>query len=191
MINPPIIDYTQSEADIVAQLSKTRYYLQAPDAGRDPELDTRYPIACEECGLYFGHCSYGEQCHADHVVYVDGACLDNGKVTARSGVGISYGCRPDQQMSFPITDIHDPDKPRTNQRAELLAAIYGLSALRTELSTHAPGRSRPRHTAEQGKPFWIVAMDSEYVVKSVAEYMPKWEVGTRQFVIILPQWKVC
>ena len=62
-----------------------------------------------------------------------------------------------------MTDAVDPDAVRTNQRAELLAAIEGLKKLEEN-------RFEPVHTC-------IVITDSAYVVKGITEWFPTWRVG--------------
>lgn len=52
---------------------------------------------------------------------------------------------------------------RSNQRAELCAARLGVELL---------ARSHVKSKAEA----WIIATDSEYVVKGMAEWLLKWKV---------------
>jgi ribonuclease HI len=52
---------------------------------------------------------------------------------------------------------------RSNQRAELCAARLGVELL---------ARTRVKGKAEA----WIIATDSEYVVKGMTEWLPKWKV---------------
>ncbi|CAG5158134.1 uncharacterized protein ALTATR162_LOCUS5000 [Alternaria atra] len=53
---------------------------------------------------------------------------------------------------------------RSNQRAELCAAILGLELVAKTYDKNS--------NSEAGA--WIVATDSEYVVKGMTEWLPKW-----------------
>ena len=87
--------------------------------------------------------------------------------------------------SIAVQEALDPDGPRTNQRAELLAAIEGLKKLqdvnRIEAINEALGKgdshpkSARRHT-DNPHSTYIVASDSEYVVKGITEWLPAWRV---------------
>lgn len=70
-------------------------------------------------------------------------------------------------LDWSIDDETDKG-PRTSQRAELLAALMGLLSLRvldgTCHSSSGHGDGRPKE--------WIIATDSEYVVKGMAEWLP-------------------
>jgi len=74
---------------------------------------------------------------------------------------------------MPITDSEDNFALRSNQRAELYAAKFGLEILAEadRLNTKKPsGKSKVKSKA------WIIATDSEYVAKGVAEWLPTWRV---------------
>lgn len=62
---------------------------------------------------------------------------------------------------------------RTSQRIELLAAIEGLERLRlVEPATEEP---KGEHSKESNtSPEWVIATDSEYVVKGITEWLPAW-----------------
>ena len=61
-----------------------------------------------------------------------------------------------------VDDTVDPGAARTNQRAELLAAIAGLNKL--------------KESYEEDRGEYIVVTDSEYVVKGITEWFPTWRV---------------
>jgi len=108
-------------------------------------------------------------CHHFRIVFTDGACANNGRPEARAGAGVAYGDREECQMSIPITDLMDKFPLRSNQRAELFAAKMGLQFLAEAdemKSTALKGDSKS----------WIVATDSEYVVKGITEWLPTWKV---------------
>lgn len=80
-------------------------------------------------------------------VYCDGACPDNGKPTARSGVGIVL-C--DEQSTVLKQFSQACPAPHTNQRAEIFAIILALNSI------------EPHHTV-------TIFSDSQYVVKTMTE----------------------
>ena len=53
----------------------------------------------------------------DYYVYTDGACTNNGKETAKAGIGIYFQDNDSRNVSRRITG------KQTNNRAELLAII--------------------------------------------------------------------
>ena len=111
-------------------------------------------------------------CHHFRIVFTDGACMGNGSPAAKAGVGVAFGNNDDSQLSLPITDLEDDFPMRSNQRAELYAAILGLEFLAKadELNTEFMGKTKDESKA------WIIATDSEYVVKGITEWLPRWKV---------------
>jgi ribonuclease HI len=81
--------------------------------------------------------------------------------------------------SITVEDPVDPDGPRTNQRAELLATIEGLKQLenvnRIQAIDEAMGKGDSHHTNNLRSTHIVVA-DSEYVVKGITEWFPTWRV---------------
>jgi hypothetical protein len=118
---------------------------------------------CNHFYLYCCHCAKlgrtpnkeSQPCHHYRVIYIDGACKNNGRPEATAGAGIALGTEdsPLGQLSIPITDAEDNFPVRSNQRAELLAAKLGLESLQAHLDQM------------DGQIACIVATDSEYVVK--------------------------
>ena len=103
-----------------------------------------------------------------------------------AGIGIAFGMCVGDQFSIPVDDTLDPGGKRTNQRAELLAALEGLK----KFCDHSD-----EWMEEQGssKPVVIITTDSEYVVKGMAEWLPHWKVGIQntflrsgQFDVLTP-----
>ena len=128
---------------------------------------------CDHCDMFLCICcpDYERKtlCHHYPVVFIDGACRGNGYDSAVSGIGGTFGERSEWRWSIPVDDSVDSSPLRTNQRAELLAAIEGVRRLGDFLSS----REIPvGHICEM-----VVATDSEYVSKGVIEWMPKWKVS--------------
>ncbi|EFQ98592.1 hypothetical protein MGYG_08939 [Nannizzia gypsea CBS 118893] len=90
------------------------------------------------------------------VISVDGACRGNGREhsDAAAGVFVDHGSRFNESIPLNL------DRP-TNQKAEILAGIHGLSKAR-EMDG---GPSR--HV--------VIKSDSQYMVKGVNEWSRKWE----------------
>ena len=70
---------------------------------------------------------------------------------------------------MPITDLEDDFALRSNQRAELHAAKLGLEFL---AEAH-----RINTEPEDESNVWVIATDSEYVVKGMTEWLPTWRVS--------------
>jgi ribonuclease HI len=74
---------------------------------------------------------------------------------------------------MPITDSADNFALRSNQRAELYAAKLGLEFL-AEADRINTEELPDKHKGESHA--WIIATDSEYVVKGMTEWLPTWRV---------------
>lgn len=85
---------------------------------------------CDQCKWFYlyccGHTSDRNCCHHYRIVFTDGAYKMNGRPEATARIGLALGHVTDFQLAEPITNGMDPGHKRTSQRAELLAAIYGL-----------------------------------------------------------------
>jgi ribonuclease HI len=112
-----------------------------------------------------------KHCHHFRIIYTDGACPNNGRSTAKAGIGAAYGDDEGSQLSKPVTDIVDNFPLRSNQRAELCAARLGL-----ELIAEAHRGESDSETIA-----WIIATDSEYVVKGMTEWLPRWKVCSHEY----------
>lgn len=142
---------------------------------------------CSNCERFFRFCCVDnphrnpdDPCHNYPLIITDGSCLNNGHSAARSGIGICLGTHPEYTYSIPIDDTIDPNGKRSNQRAELLAAILGIEKAReVESVNYKTAHNRvKRFVARDGQelPRWVVATDSQYVVKGMTEWLPKWKV---------------
>ncbi|KAI4141441.1 MAG: hypothetical protein L6R39_005329 [Caloplaca ligustica] len=117
----------------------------------------------------------GRLCHHFRLIFTDGACRSNGRDGATAGIGVAATEDDSGQWSIPVTGDLDMGQKRTSQRAELLAAQAGLRYL--IISSPDEGRRKKGRksgsTAESRN--WIIATDSEYVVKGVTEWLPAWK----------------
>ena len=130
-------------------------------------------------------------CHHFQLVFVDGACSNNGQGdAAKAGLGIVIS-DVDLFWSIAVDDALDT-APRTNQRAELLAAIEGLNKLELVHQYCSNLEDKVNHTKSSGRrraivnedyrDVYIVATDSEYVVKGITEWFPEWRVSRHSSV---------
>ncbi|TFK38678.1 ribonuclease H-like domain-containing protein [Crucibulum laeve] len=91
------------------------------------------------------------------LIFADGAALDNGRDTVRAGCGMMVVPLSDG-LSFPLERVSD--EPLTSNRAELRAAVEAL---------------RLRVWTGEGFKKIVIGTDSEYMVKGVNEWYPKWQ----------------
>ena len=89
-----------------------------------------------------------------YTIYVDGACPNNGKPSAKAGWGAVL-TNP-QGDTLELAGPVPADQTQTNGRAELLAALMALR------------RCKP------GVPITVIS-DSEYIVKGAMEWLPNWK----------------
>ena len=145
---------------------------------------------CQECHDFFLYCCHHSMkprvdngpshCHHFRLVFTDGACRLNGQVGATAGIGIACGDVISSQYALPVTSLIDPGQKRTSQRAELLAALGGLRIL---VGAHLPNEKKSgkteagaRRSQDSEEKVWVIATDSEYVVKGMTEWLPSWKV---------------
>lgn len=120
--------------------------------------------------------------HYFQLVFSDGACFNNGQGdAAKAGLGIVISdVDVDLFWSIAVDDTLDT-APRTNQRAELLAAIEGLKKLELEnqncCSVLGDEINHSSIANEDYRGTYIVVTDSEYVVKGITEWFPQWRVS--------------
>lgn len=88
----------------------------------------------------------------DIVIYTDGSCLSNGLPRARAGYGVY--CPDDQRLNF----ARRLDGRQSSQRAEIMGARCGI--LRAE---------------QFGYEKVLVRTDSNYVIKGILKWLPRWE----------------
>ena len=147
-------------------------------------------IECHYCTRFFAACcphqSFGgdwyglkPSCHHFQLVFTDGACSKNGRDDTKAGLGITIGTSEEFCWSVPVDDAVDPGAARTNQRAELLAAIEGLKKLEEESPFPRDHEALAEHHKEEYKAIYIIITDSEYVVKGITEWFPTWRVCPR------------
>jgi ribonuclease HI len=130
--------------------------------------DRLYQV-CGSCDQYLCLSDIPNQPRFDYpVVFTDGACSNNGYHGATSGIGGAFGDLPEYQWSIHVDNEVDDSSVRTNQRAELLAAIEGVRRLGDFLDIERP--------CGHATYAMVVATDSEYVCKGVTEWMPRWKV---------------
>ena len=166
-------------------------------------------VHCPMCTKFFAACcphqSLGGQmlepeqriCHHFQLVFTDGACSNNGQGNAaKAGLGIVIGVDNRYSWSIIVDDTLDT-APRTNQRAELLAAIEGLKKLEQmnrlcsnveDEANHNKSAARRRATVnEDYRAEYIVVTDLEYVVRGITEWFPEWRVRYHSGLIF----KIC
>ncbi|KAI9568214.1 ribonuclease H-like domain-containing protein [Boletus coccyginus] len=151
-----------------------------------PTLASRFDTdeliqTCDDCGRFFARCCLHRKreatpCHHSRIVFTDGACANNGAHDSVSGIGIAFGrTGEDDQFSIPVGDRLDPGGRRTNQRAELLAAIRGLKKICKHDKENLLGKMEEHGVdLDSESPEIIITTDSEYVVKGMAEWLPRW-----------------
>jgi ribonuclease HI len=83
-------------------------------------------------------------------VWTDGACENNGKPSARAGVGVYLGEGDPRNVSEPL------EGEQTNNRAELTAVIRALEIIGRDTSA-------------------IVYTDSQYVVNGLSSWIAGWK----------------
>lgn len=89
-------------------------------------------------------------------VFTDGSCTGNGKKTAQAGIGIYFPNNEFDNISEKFTQA-----PITNQRAELYAIYRALKVI----TTNATFKKITVYT------------DSLYSIKSLTEWIKKWEIN--------------
>ncbi|KAK0476769.1 ribonuclease H-like domain-containing protein [Armillaria novae-zelandiae] len=150
---------------------------------------------CTHCTRYFAVCPCSANdlmlyipCHNFKLVFTDGACSNNGQPNATSGIGISMGTVSEYRWSIPIDDFIDRGKSRTSQRAELLAAIYGLRKINEVEMDKAESigkHSSPAYNSHLDANIWgtrtyyfphyVVVTDSRYVADGMTKWLPEWK----------------
>jgi ribonuclease HI len=91
------------------------------------------------------------------VVWVDGACKDNGTPTARAGVGVYFGPESPHNISKRIEGV------QTSQRAEIQAALSALHAVKRELLDNLKVHNV------------VLVCDSLYVVDAMTRWVFTWQ----------------
>ncbi|EKV05585.1 Ribonuclease H1, putative [Penicillium digitatum PHI26] len=125
---------------------------------------------CLDCNQYQGH-------EDSQIIAIHGECLTE-RSQKRSAIGVFYGRGNDGNISWPIPG--KDDHSHTTQIAELTAC---LRALRNATSIIEQRRKMMR----KGKvlmplKIFVIKTDSEYLVRSLTEWLPKWKKNG---------WKTC
>jgi ribonuclease HI len=97
-------------------------------------------------------------------VYTDGACSNNGKASAKAGIGVYFGDGDERNVSRKI------DGAQTNNRAELLAIIEVFKILCDDISPSSP----PLGVGGKKKSITIYS-DSKYSINSLTCWGENWE----------------
>ncbi|KAI9220014.1 ribonuclease H-like domain-containing protein [Blastocladiella britannica] len=92
--------------------------------------------------------------HAMQLVYTDGSCIGNGRPDSRAGIGAYFGPGDHRNFSRPLLH-HQGNENATNQKAEIQAVTEALKLV------------------PKSHPVRIIT-DSDYVVKSATEWIPRW-----------------
>ncbi|THU84755.1 ribonuclease H-like protein [Dendrothele bispora CBS 962.96] len=190
--------YTKTLSELTTKACKTCDRFYGPCCGHYEQSDL-YP--CHHFKLVFtdGACLNNGAAGTQRGGVTEVGRLGGGGGSSRAGIGAAAGqMKAEQQRSKPIDDTMDPGMPRTNQRAELLGALEGLDLLLTlwkemleeaqkgKKRVHGEGkkhRSKSRtayyedddEDEDDGSQKWIVATDSEYVVKGITQWYPAWK----------------
>lgn len=97
-------------------------------------------------------------------------------------MGLAGGTAEGLQYTIPINGDVDKGQKRTSQRAELLAAINGVlfMARADELNDSPTGDAMEsmNYGPRDSRKAWVIATDSEYVVKGITDWLPAWKVMT-------------
>ncbi|KAJ5782777.1 hypothetical protein N7457_004551 [Penicillium paradoxum] len=123
---------------------------------------------CKDCKQHEGH-------EDSLIIGIHGECV-NGKMGMRSAIGLYWGYGNNGNVSWEI-----PSKDsQTKQVAELTACLRALrnatSILEKRRSIMRKGKSlTPLNT-------FVIKSDSEYLVRSLTEWLPKWKANG---------WKTC
>ncbi|RHZ60238.1 uncharacterized protein CDV56_108797 [Aspergillus thermomutatus] len=120
-------------------------------------------LACPGSKRKCPHCKV----HVSHsdciVVAIDGACSNNGKNGARSSYGVCWGYDNVLNTATAIEGDH-----HTNQVAELRACLRALHDVLVVKSLREDNEGGVLNTV-------VIKSDSEYLVRGVTEWLPKWK----------------
>ncbi|THU86997.1 ribonuclease H-like protein [Dendrothele bispora CBS 962.96] len=129
------------------------------------------------------------------VIVMEGLTFGRRPPSSRAGIGAAAGQGKSEQRSKPVDDTMDPGMPRTSQRAELLGALEGLDLLSTlwkealreaakkkkrvhgEVKKHRSRDQTNEDDDDDDSQKWIVATDSEYVVRGITQWYPAWKTN--------------
>ncbi|KAF3197621.1 hypothetical protein TWF679_002907 [Orbilia oligospora] len=147
-------------------------------------------VLCEGCKQFTVKCCqhWQKACHHYRLFFADGACSNNGRGGARAGVGVAGGEEEDLHVSISFSDLvlDGGITKRTSQIAELRAAMMAVSSIDCFYDgfrgDEEPAPKNPRRSRKHGMDepidnttICIIAMDSEYVIKGVTDWLPNWK----------------
>jgi ribonuclease HI len=106
------------------------------------------------------------------IIAVDGACRGNGRPWARSGAGVFFH-RDNWRWNKAVVL---EDEYNTSQRAELFACSLALRLAATLRRGNPVGRHKLRVCAGPSRRLRrvVIKADSEYLVKSMTDWVEKW-----------------
>lgn len=108
-------------------------------------------------------------CHSTPLIFTDGACLANGHRNAQAGIGVAVGMCEKDQMAAPVDDRMDGVGKRTNQRAELLAALEGLKMMSRITPIDDDEAQRLRDQADRGE--FVILAQTAIVMSLVSHHL--------------------
>jgi ribonuclease HI len=94
------------------------------------------------------------------------------------------GPNPFQTLELPIDDEMDGENKRSNQRAELLAAIHGLEFLLEQVNWRTLTWNR-KGGHDEGAHCLVIALDSKYVHDGISDWVYEWEVSSLQALAVI------
>ena len=103
------------------------------------------------------------------VVWLDGACPDNGNNAKHAGIGVYFGPNSSHNISQLLLAPTGNQGPATGNKAELAAAAAALQTVRCKVVP--PGG----YFVDDPERLRLVAVtDSSYLVDCMCEHMPNW-----------------
>ncbi|XP_034951645.1 ribonuclease H1-like [Chelonus insularis] len=149
---PPKTFSSRSQAPVSKVSRKTSlitgYFEIKPSAEKNKEESKRYS--------HYNNSSSSQSFMRDADgrvdIYTDGACSDNGRRSARAGIGVYFGDNHPENVSKPINGR------ATNNRAEIEAVIEAANIAK-------------RHGMEKIR----INTDSEFLINCQEKWMPKWK----------------
>ena len=128
--------------------------------------------ACNSCDRYVLRCPWWghtqQYCHARQVIYIDGACADNGNSGAQGGIGFAIGREDSQQRGMKVTRRLD-DQRHTNERADILAAIEGLKFMMNDFNNRSY-----RSPCQEKSVEWVLLCNSQQIVDNMTGRYDTW-----------------
>jgi len=161
-------------------------------------LNLRYCSRCELAWLQNKVDSHPRFSHPSHfscfhtcagksrsmIVFIDGACSNNGSESAKGGYGVFFGINSQYNISQPL--LMPPGQCATSQKAELGALVAALEVVRKrvvptrramiENAFHGASRS---DIADITQLRLVVTSDSSYLVEGMCRNIGNWKLDRR------------